>query len=212
MNVKRKTENLIDRLLNTPVYVNILAALVVFSLIVYFILKYIDVYTNHNKAVVVPDVKGFQIEAAEPFFRMNNLKYAVVDSVYAKEVSPGTIVEMMPEANSRVKKNRTIYIIINAKTEKKIAIPDVKDISYREAFALLRTRGFMDIERKYVSGEYLNLTIGVQYGGRMIQSGTRVPASAKLILVISDGTAGYQDDSTSVNDNSQTIEGDESWF
>ncbi|MDR2385287.1 MAG: PASTA domain-containing protein [Tannerella sp.] len=215
MSAKHKLENIFDKVLKLPIYLNILGALLLLCLIVYIVLKCVDIYTNHNKAVIVPDVRGLQIEVAEPFFKKNMLKYVLVDSIYSKEAAPGSIVEMIPGADSKVKKNRVIYITVNAKTEKKIAIPDVADISYREAFALLHSRGFSDIEYKYVLGTYKDLTIGVQYGGQMIQSGTKVPVSAKLILVISDGYASnYQDDSdsTNIDVNSKELEGDESWF
>lgn len=212
MNVKHKKKNIFNKALDMPIYVNILAALALLCLIVFVVLKCIDIYTNHNKAVVVPDVRGLQIEDAEPFFKKNTLKYVVVDSSYSKDATPGAIIEMMPAADLRVKKNRVIYVTVNAKTEKKIAVPDVAEISYREALALLRSRGFTDIEYKYVTGIYKDLTVGVQYGGQMIQSGTRVPVSAKLILVVSDGIeSDYQGDSTIIH-NDKKIEGDESWF
>jgi beta-lactam-binding protein with PASTA domain len=213
MNAKRKKENMIDKLLDMPVYVNILAVLALLCLAVYTVLKCIDIYTNHNKAVVVPDVRGLQVEAAAPFFRKNMLRYVVEDSIYSKDSAPGAIVEMRPIANSKVKKNRIVFIIVNAKTEKKTALPDIANISRREAVALLRSHGFTDVEYKYVPGMYKDLAIEVQYGGQTIQSGMRVPASAKLILVISDGEiSAYQEDSTEINDNFKEIEGDESWF
>jgi beta-lactam-binding protein with PASTA domain len=213
MSAKHKTENVFDKLLDMPIYVNILAVLALLCLAVYTVLKCVDVYTNHNKAVVVPDVRGLQIEDAAPFFKKNMLRHVAVDSIYSKDAAPGAIVEMMPVANSKVKRNRVVYVIVNAKTEKRIAIPDIANISRREAISLLHSQGFTDIEYKYVSGMYKDLAIEVQYSGQTIQSGTRVPMSAKLILVISDGEiSAYQEDSTEVNDNFKKIEGDESWF
>jgi beta-lactam-binding protein with PASTA domain len=213
MNAKYKINKIFSKLLDRPIYVNILAVFVLLCLIVYTVLKCVDIYTNHNKEVMVPDAKGLQIEEAAPFFKKNMLKYVVVDSTYSKEVSPGAIVEMIPGVNSKVKKNRVVYITVNAKTEKKIAIPDIEDISYRQALALLRSRGFMDIEIKYVLGAYRDLTVGVQYGGQMVKGGTRVPVNAKLILVISDGYMSHnQGDNTDINIESKEIEENESLF
>ncbi|HCC51093.1 MAG TPA: hypothetical protein DEQ30_02800 [Porphyromonadaceae bacterium] len=118
----------------------------------------------------------------------------------------------MPEANAKVKKNRIVSVTVNAKTEETEPIPDIEDISFRQAYALLRARGFMDVEYKYVSGEYRDLTIGVEYGGRMVNAGTRVPLTAKLILVISDGNVTPEDSSTVDEENIEIIGGDESWF
>jgi beta-lactam-binding protein with PASTA domain len=173
------------------------------------VLKSIDSYTNHNQGVRIPDVRGLQIEEAAPFFERNRLRYVILDSIYSKEVQPGAIVELLPEANSKVKKNRIVYVTVNAKTEETAPVPDIAELSYRQAAALLMARGFIDVEYKYVPGEYRDLTLGVEYEGRMINSGMRVPLTAKLVLVISDGNI-IQNDST--ENNIEIIGGDESWF
>lgn len=196
-----------------PIYVHLLVIGMLLCIIIYIVLKSIDSYTNHNQAVYVPDVRGLQIEDAAPFFEQNMLLYAVVDSIFSKDVTPGAIVELRPEANAKVKKNRVVDVIVNAKTEETISVPDVADISFRQAYALLRARGFTDIEYKYVAGEYRDLTVGVEYGGRIIGTGVRVPLTAKLILVISDGYVIPQDsDAIMKEEQIQIIEGDESWF
>ncbi|MDR2914704.1 MAG: PASTA domain-containing protein [Tannerella sp.] len=201
-----------DKIFKLPVYIHILAVLTVACITIYIVLKGIDSYTNHNQAVHVPDVRGLQIEDAVPFLQQYMLRYEVVDSIYSKDVTPGAIVELMPEVNSKVKKNRTIYITINAKTEETAPIPEIADISYRQAYALLKARGFMDVEWKYVTGEYRDLTIGVEYGGQMVNSGTRVPLTAKLILVISDGNILPHEGGSAIEEEPEITEDDESWF
>jgi beta-lactam-binding protein with PASTA domain len=173
------------------------------------VLKSIDSYTNHNQGVRIPDVRGLQIEDAAPFFKQNKLRYVIVDSIFSKETAPGAIIELLPEANSKVKKNRIVSITINAKTEETVPVPDITELSFRQAAALLMARGFIDVEHKYVSGEYRDLTIGVEYEGQMINSGTRVPLTAKLVLVISDGNIILND---STENNVEIIGDDENWF
>ena len=200
-----------DKIFKLPVYVHLFAIVVVACITGYIVLKSIDAYTNHNQAVNVPDVRGLQIEDAAPFFAQNALRYTIIDSTYSKENPPGAIIELIPEANSKVKRNRNIYITVNAKSEETAPIPEVTDISHRHADALLKARGFTDVEWKYVTGEHRNLTVGVEYGGRMVDNGTRVPLTAKLTLVISDGNIVFEGDSIT-NDNIEIIEGDENWF
>lgn len=197
------------KIFRLPVYVHLLAIFICLCLIIYIVLKSIDSYTNHNQGVRIPDVRGLQIEEAAPFFERNRLRYVILDSIYSKEVQPGAIVELLPEANSKVKKNRIVYVTVNAKTEETAPVPDIAELSYRQAAALLMARGFIDVEYKYVPGEYRDLTLGVEYEGRMINSGMRVPLTAKLVLVISDGNI-IQNDST--ENNIEIIGGDESWF
>ncbi len=56
------------RILKNPFVISlVLAVLIVWGLI-YGTLVWLESYTRHNEAVVVPDVKGLTIEKAEPFF------------------------------------------------------------------------------------------------------------------------------------------------
>ena len=207
-----KKDSFFNKIFKLPVYIHLMAILTVACITVYIVLKSIDAYTNHNQAVIVPDIRGLQLEEAVPFLENRLLRYEIIDSIYSKDFMPGAIVELLPEANSKVKKNRTIFITVNAKTEETATIPDLEDISYRQAYALLKSRGFMNVEYKYVTGEFPDLAIGVEYGGQLVSNGTRVPLTAKLILVISDGNiVNNREDSITV-EMPEIISGDESWF
>lgn len=39
-------------------------------------------------------------------------------------------------------------------------IPEVEDLSFRQAYALLRARGFSSVEIEYVPGDYKDLAMG----------------------------------------------------
>ena len=205
-------KSLFNKIFELPVYIHLLAVIALSIFSVYVVLKYIDSYTNHNQAVFVPDIRGLQIEEAAPLLAQNQLRYTVIDSIYSKEKMPGAIVELTPEADTKVKKNRIIYITINAKSEESKSIPDLTYISYRQAYAYLKSLGFKNVEEKYVSGEYRYLTVGVEYKGELVASGTRIPLSEKLILVISDGNIEAQNDETTIDDKTDIIEGDTNWF
>jgi Uncharacterized protein conserved in bacteria len=206
--------SLFNKIFQLPVYIHLLAILAIACITGYIVLKTIDTYTNHNQAVTVPDVRGLQIEEAIPFLEKNLLSHSIYDSIYSKDVPPGAIVDLLPEANSKVKKKRTIYITVNAKTEETAVIPEIEDmsLSFRQAYAILKARGFMDLEYKYVTGEFLDLALGVEYGGQMVKKGARVPLSAKLILVVSDGNSTIIQTDSTKEENSETFIGDESWF
>ena len=201
----------IKKLFGLPVIIHLLVIICLSFVVVYVALKYIDTYTNHSQAVLVPDIRGLQIEDAAPLLELKQLRYTIIDSIYLKDTRPGAIVELLPEVNERVKKNRIIYITINAKSEESAPIPDVTDISFRQAFAYLKSLGFNNVEEKYVSGEYRDLTVGVEYNGQLVNSGTRVPLTANLILVISNGS-NEPHDSTTIEEKSENTESDENWF
>lgn len=84
------------KLIKNPYVLNLLLAVVVACALVFGTLKWLDSYTRHNEAVVVPDVKGLGMEEAAEFFKNSNLRYNVIDSVFSKDVKPGAIVELVP--------------------------------------------------------------------------------------------------------------------
>jgi beta-lactam-binding protein with PASTA domain len=154
---------------------------------IYITLKWLDVYTLHNKAVIVPDVKGLQLDEASEFFLSRGLRYNVIDSVFSKNVSPGAIVEVIPSVGSKVKEGRIIFITLNALTSQMAAIPVVTDMSFRQAYALLKARGFESVEIAYVSGAYRDLAIGIELRGRLLEGNEMVQLTAPLILKVSNG-------------------------
>ena len=201
-----------NRIFQLPVVIHLLGVVAVSVGVAYSLLKYIDYYTNHNQAVLVPDVSGLQVEEAIPVLEEHLLRYAVIDSIYSNEYTPGAIVKLAPEINSKVKKNRIIYITVNAKSAESAFIPDVADISFREVFGILKACGFRDVEIKYVPGDFLDLTIGVEYEGKLVDSGTRVPLMGKLILLVSDGHAIPLEEDTVIDEEPEEVSVDKNWF
>lgn len=181
--------NFFVKLIKNPYVLNLLLAVVVACGLVYGTLKWLDKYTRHNEAVVVPDVKGLRVEEAAEFFKNNNLRFNVIDSVFSKDVEPGAIVELVPSAGSKVKEGRIVFITVNALTSQMATIPEVEDLSFRQAYALLKARGFEKVEIEYVPGDFKDLAVSVDLRGRTLTKGEHVPLSAPLVLKVSSGEA-----------------------
>ena len=177
--------NFFVKLIKNPFVINLLLVIVVSCGVVYGVLAWLDSYTHHNQAVVVPDVKGMKLEDAAEFFGNNKLRYNVIDSVFSKDVAPGSIVELVPGVGSKVKEGRIVFVTINALTSQMAVIPEVEDLSFRQAYALLRARGFSSVEIEYVPGDYKDLAMGVELNGRTLLKGEHVPLTAHLVLKVS---------------------------
>ena len=190
------------KLIKNPYVLNLLLAVVVACALVFGTLKWLDSYTRHNEAVVVPDV--------------SNLRYNVIDSVFSKDVKPGAIVELVPMAGSKVKEGRIVFVTVNALTSQMATIPEVEDLSFRQAYAILRARGFEKIEIEYVPGDFKDLALGVELHGRALQKGEHVPLTAPLVLKVSSGDAEMPADSLGLPDDSVPVESldseEENWF
>ena len=168
--------------------VNLFGLIIVAVLLLFVVLKGLDLYTQHGKAVEVPDVRGLSVERAEPFLTNKKLYFAVVDSVYIKNAIPGTISETTPPKGSKVKEGRIIYLKTVAFLPHLIAIPDVKDSSQRQSLAMLRSLGFENIDIKTVPGFYRDLVLGIESKGVSLEEGQRVPANTPLSLLVSSGS------------------------
>ena len=208
--------NFFVKLIKNPFVINLLLVIVVSCGVVYGVLAWLDSYTRHNQAVVVPDVKGMKLEDAAEFFGNNKLRYNVIDSVFSKDVKPGAIVELVPMAGSKVKEGRIVFVTVNALTSQMATIPEVEDLSFRQAYAILRARGFEKIEIEYVPGDFKVLALGVELHGRVLQKGEHVPLTAPLVLKVSSGDAEMPVDSLGLPDDSVPVESldseEENWF
>lgn len=201
------------RLLKNPYVANLLLAVVIACGLVYGALRWLDTYTRHGEAVVVPDVKGMKMDEAEEFFRNSNLRYNVIDSVFSKDVEPGAVVELVPAAGQKVKEGRIVFITVNALTSQMATIPEVEDLSFRQAYALLKARGFEKVEIEYVAGEYKDLAVAVELRGRKLEKGEHVPLTAPLVLKVSSGEAEMPTDTLPENMPVEPIESEEeNWF
>ena len=191
--------NFITRLIKHPFIISLLLMIIVTCGIFYGALSWLDTYTRHNQAVVVPDVKGMKLEDAIPFLDNNHLRYNVIDSVFSKDVAPGAIVEVVPSVGSKVKEGRILFVTINALTSQMAMVPDIEDQSFRQAYALLRARGFNSVEIEYIAGEYKDLAVAVEHNGRTLTKGELIPLTAPLVLKVISGDPNFSPDSLALD-------------
>lgn len=166
---------------------NALIAVIALLLIVLGTLFFIDKYTRHGQTEIVPDLRGLYVEEAEVLLQRQGLFVEVVDSVYSSEKPLGSIVEQTPIPNSKVKRDRPIYLMINSKSVLQIPVPDVTDISYRQADAMIKAIGLKVGNVEYVPSEFKNLVIAVKHNGNIIDQGTRIPEGSSITLVVGYG-------------------------
>lgn len=207
-------KNFLVKLIKNPFFINILLMFAVLVLVIFGTLNWLDKYTRHNEVVVVPDVKGLTMEDAASFFENNGLRYNIIDSVFSKDVAPGTIVELKPIAGAKVKEGRIVFITLNALSSQMETIPDVEDMSFRQAYALLKARGFESVEIEYVPGDFKDLVIAVELRGRVLRSGEKVPLISPLILKVSNGEDEVlPEDSLGLEQPVRSLDSeDENWF
>ena len=167
---------------------NFIGLIVVSVILVAAVLIWLNYYTQHGKAVELPDVKGLSVEQAEQFFTKSKINYVVEDSVFNKGAVPGSIAETRPPIGSMVKEGRTIYLKVYSFLPNLIPIPDIVDTSQRQALAMLISLGFEKVETKIVPGVHKELVLGLESRGVALEAGQRVSADTPLSVLVSSGT------------------------
>lgn len=172
---------------NHPILFNLLLIVVAFLVLVNIVLFAIDGFTGHGEYVVVPELKGKTLNAAELEIRENGFKCEIADSTYNNSYEPGAVVDQEPKSNSKVKANRTIYLTINAVMPRKVAFPKVLDMSSRQGRAVLEGLGFKNIRIDTVASPYKELIVGVSADGKEVIPGERLPLTVPVVLSIGSG-------------------------
>jgi beta-lactam-binding protein with PASTA domain len=172
----------------TNIYIrNLLMVFFIVLTLIFAVLWWLDIYTKHGSQVFVPDVTGLQMTEASPVFKQKKLNYAVVDSFFVKNKPVGSILETMPPIGTKVKEGRTIYITVNSFSDRLLIIPEVKDMSQRQAIAMLKSIGFELITVKMLPAAYKDLVLGLQTNEKTVSSGARLSADTPLTLLVSSG-------------------------
>ncbi|NDW17470.1 PASTA domain-containing protein [Dysgonomonas sp. 216] len=176
---------------------NLLIMVILLTVIIAGVLIWLNAYTKHNESVTVPVLKGLQVEEVAAILNSSNLNYEVVDSIYEKRGVPGSVLEQVPKENSKVKEDRTIYLIVQAKSEQLVKMPNLEDLSQRQAVALLNALGFTKIHIKEVPSEYRDLVMGAEFKGRPLVAGQEIPKGSVLNLKVGAGGLESSDENDS---------------
>ena len=166
---------------------NFLGAVVFCALLLFAMHQWLNHYTLHGESISVPDLRGLKLDKAATFLHDKNLEYAVVDSIFNLDQQPGVILEQDPAPNSKVKENRTIYLSINASLPPKIKMPDLVDVSLRQAEAILQSNGLKTGNLIYKPDLAKNAVLAQMHRGQEIKPGTEIDKGSVIDLVLGDG-------------------------
>lgn len=145
----------------------------------------LDNFTLHGEEVEVPDFKGIYINDLDKFVQGYSLNYEIVDSVYSKTSAKGTVIEQDPASGSKVKNDRVIYLTVNAIFAKKVKMPNLIDLSLKQATSLLETYGLKIGMLRYEEG--LPPVMEQYYQGKPVSPGEMIDEGSKIDLLLGRG-------------------------
>jgi len=167
--------------------INLLIAVVLVVVCVIVIVSSLKKYTDHGHEIEVPQITGLYPEEAQVLLDGMNLRLEVIDSTFSNKVPLGTIVEQNPPMESKVKQGRSIYVVINASAQRQVVLPELHDVSYRQAECMLRQLGLQIDSIIYEASEYRDLVLDLRIGDRSIETGEKVSEGTMITLVVGQG-------------------------
>jgi eukaryotic-like serine/threonine-protein kinase len=159
--------------------------IVVGSLLLFFVFLFI--FTRHGQSYPVPSFTGLKQAEVVKLAHKYRLRIEVTDSVYILSRKPGTVVEQNPDAGTKVKQNRRILLTINAKTPKKVEMPNVVGVTLRQAKANLDLQGLIVGNLIFVPDIAVNNVLEQRYKGKNIDPGKLIPKGSRVDLILGRG-------------------------
>ena len=169
------------------VLTNLLAMLIVATILIIVTFRWMKSYTLHGQYITVPDVTGMYEEEARQTLSIAGLNYEISDYKFDKMMVEGGVIEQKPKSGAFVKQGRKIYLTLNSGKEPLRAVPDVADnSSLRAAESKLKAAGFKLTEPEYVDGD-LDWVYEIRYLGEEIKAGTEIPEGSTLTIIAGNG-------------------------
>jgi beta-lactam-binding protein with PASTA domain len=171
---------------------DILLALLILIFGTTLIMQILKIYTRHNLNITVPDLTGFTLAEAGNLADERNLRIEVFDSVFLTDMEKGTVVEQHPKPGFKVKKNRKIFLTMNAINPEKVAIPDLVDLTFKQASAKLESFGLKVGHISYEPDIAINVILAQRMNGHEVVPGDSVIKGAAIDLVLGKGLSDEQ--------------------
>lgn len=186
-----------------PLISGLVVMAIVFFIIIWAILIFLDVWTHHGDDTIVPDVKQLSFAEARVKLMQSDLDIAISDSVYDTSVPPGTVLEVVPKSGSIVKRGREVYVTVTAFSPKNVTITmPVTGVSSRQASSYLNALGIHAIRYVQVPSDYPDLVENAHADGNPIGVGSVIPVNASIVLAVGVARAPVEEpaDSLSLGD------------
>lgn len=165
----------------------LLLALAAAIVVLWVSLKLLDTYTLHGRTITVPDLEGFHEQDIKPILEKMNLTYSVNDSIFDDSRPKGSVAAQNPLPGTQVKKNRTIYLTMVAYLPEMIPMPNLNDLSLRQAVTVL---GIYGLKVGYITNRpdiAKNAVLQQVYKNGVIEPGVMVEKGTAIDLVVGEG-------------------------
>ncbi|MRI00437.1 PASTA domain-containing protein [Kriegella sp. EG-1] len=181
-------KNFFNFLISKTFLIQIVLAIIATVLLVFLVLRWLNSTTNHGEFVEVPDFAKMSVMDMRIAVEDAGLRYEVLDSAnYNPDYPRFSIIDQDPKAGSHVKENRKIYFTVNPSGYKKVTVPNIIQVTQRNAASMLKAVG-LDVQRvTYIDELGEDMVYQIKYKSKYIKPGDKLPKTSKIELVCGNG-------------------------
>ena len=186
----------LGKFLTSKVFFTQLAiALGIVLVLVFLLLQWLSVATNHGQEITVPNLAKLSIEQAEEKLESLDLDYILLDTVdFVADYPKFSVVKQEPLAGAKVKENRKIYLKVNSSGFSSVRVPNLIEQTLRQAEPTLKSIGLQIGEITYKPYLGKDMVLEMKLAGKNLRPGDKVMKSSKIDLVLGDGKVGFEEE------------------
>jgi beta-lactam-binding protein with PASTA domain len=177
-----------DKLSKRKILIHLVASIATMIVILFILVSWLSSYTNHGETVTVPNIKGMKYAELKEYLGNKNLDVKISDSsMFLLDKGPGVVVEQDPRPNEQVKEGRTIYVSITRTVPPQVKMPNLIDVSQRQAEAILFSYGLRLGSMIYKPDLAKGAILEMSCNGKLLKAGESIAKGSKIDLVLGDG-------------------------
>lgn len=175
-----------------PFWVNLLAAAVITFILVFIFLRMLGWITRHGDYLVVPDVIGKKTDQAIAQLEKQGFHIQIQDSVYTDTAKAGVVLKQLPDPNSTVKINRTVFLTVNRLVPPMVDMPRLEGQTLNFALDLLERNHLKLGDTIFRPSFMMGSVLEQLYNGVRIPEKAKVQWGSRITLVIGAGLGNRQ--------------------
>ena len=170
-----------------PLWVNLLAAIVIVMLIIFLFLKTLGWITKHGAYLKVPAVTGMKTDEAIKLLEKEGFEVYIQDSVFTDTAKRGVVLKQLPDPNATVKVNRTVFITVNRYVPPMLDMPKLEGQNLAFAIKMLERNHLKLGDTTFRPDFMMGSVLEQQYNGMRIPEKSKIQWGSRIDLIIGGG-------------------------
>ncbi|MDR2083536.1 MAG: PASTA domain-containing protein [Bacteroidales bacterium] len=144
-------------------------------------------YTRHDQELVVPLIENVYYDDLVKGDYSNVFNFVISDSTYNALYEPGIVISQNPVSGSKVKPGRKIYLTVSAASPGDVPMPDLINLSVRQAISIIESSGLKLGTMEFVPSFDKNAVLEQRYLGVRIEKGAPVTKGSTIDIIVGGG-------------------------